>query len=220
MPAKSDKQATAARMALAAKNGDLPVSKLQGAAKDMYDSMSKSQLEDFTKVEEDGPTPITYTSMANNNKFPGKKLNKIKKLTPGATSHLKEKIRKEIRNMLYEFRIQVDGPNGEPPLDVEKFYQELVTALHNQSNFMIEDEDPRVNMYKDGGKIYWVWEVRSGSIYQDRKGEEDDDNPIYRGKDKFEPFVKQLFSKNVGNEYKLEIWPQEKRWTSIIVRKK
>jgi len=48
MPAKSQKQAKAARMALAAKRGRLSPSKLKGAAKEMYNDMTESQLRDFT----------------------------------------------------------------------------------------------------------------------------------------------------------------------------
>ena len=48
MPAKSSKQAKAARMALAAKRGKISPSKLKGAAKEMYNDMTESQLRDFT----------------------------------------------------------------------------------------------------------------------------------------------------------------------------
>lgn len=47
MPAKSKAQQRAAGAALSAKRGDTPKSKLKGASKDMYDSMSESELEDF-----------------------------------------------------------------------------------------------------------------------------------------------------------------------------
>ncbi|MEQ8405534.1 MAG: DUF3008 family protein [Oceanicaulis sp.] len=47
MPAKSAAQQKAAGAALAAKRGDQKVSELQGASRQMYDSMSESQLEDF-----------------------------------------------------------------------------------------------------------------------------------------------------------------------------
>ena len=51
MPAESESQRRAAGMALAAKRGDIPVSELKGAAKQMFQSMSKSQLRDFAKKE-------------------------------------------------------------------------------------------------------------------------------------------------------------------------
>jgi len=54
MPAKSKNQQQAAGQALAAKRGELAVSKLQGAAKDMYDSMSEKELEKFAKTKHDG----------------------------------------------------------------------------------------------------------------------------------------------------------------------
>ncbi|EAQ02271.1 hypothetical protein OB2597_19351 [Pseudooceanicola batsensis HTCC2597] len=50
MPAKSKAQQKAAGAALSAKRGETKVSDLQGAAKDMYDSMSQSQLEDFAET--------------------------------------------------------------------------------------------------------------------------------------------------------------------------
>lgn len=45
MPAKSKAQQKAAGMALAAKRGEMPVSDLEGAPKEMYDTMSEAQLE-------------------------------------------------------------------------------------------------------------------------------------------------------------------------------
>lgn len=63
MPAKSKSQQKAAGMALAAKRGDMPVSDLQGAAKDMYDSMSASELEDFAETEHEGlPNKVEETT--------------------------------------------------------------------------------------------------------------------------------------------------------------
>jgi hypothetical protein len=50
MPAESAAQQKAAGAALAAKRGEEKVSNLQGAAKQMYDSMSESQLEDFAET--------------------------------------------------------------------------------------------------------------------------------------------------------------------------
>lgn len=47
MPAKSKAQQKAAGAALSAKRGDTPKSKLKGASKQMVDSMSEKQLEDF-----------------------------------------------------------------------------------------------------------------------------------------------------------------------------
>lgn len=53
MPATSKKQATAMRMALAARRGDLEVSKLKGAALDIYKSdMTDKEIEDFTVLKE------------------------------------------------------------------------------------------------------------------------------------------------------------------------
>lgn len=51
MPAKSKQQQKAAGAALAAKRGEMPKSKLKGASRDMYESMSESQLEDFAESD-------------------------------------------------------------------------------------------------------------------------------------------------------------------------
>ena len=53
MPSTSKSQQRAAGMALAAKRGEMKASELQGAAKEMYDSMSEKQLEDFAKTKHD-----------------------------------------------------------------------------------------------------------------------------------------------------------------------
>lgn len=54
MPAKSKAQQKAAGAALAAKRGEMAKSELQGASKDMYESMSESELEDFASTERKG----------------------------------------------------------------------------------------------------------------------------------------------------------------------
>jgi len=47
MPAKSKAQQHAAGAALSAKRGETPKSKLKGASKEMYESMSEKQLDEF-----------------------------------------------------------------------------------------------------------------------------------------------------------------------------
>jgi len=54
MPAKSKAQQQAAGAALAAKRGDTKVSELQGASKEMYDSMSEKELEDMAETRRKG----------------------------------------------------------------------------------------------------------------------------------------------------------------------
>ncbi|MBX7500782.1 DUF3008 family protein [Qipengyuania sp. YG27] len=54
MPAKSKAQQRAAGAALAAKRGETKVGDLQGAARDMYDSMSEDELEDYASTALDG----------------------------------------------------------------------------------------------------------------------------------------------------------------------
>ncbi|MFC5585705.1 DUF3008 family protein [Nitratireductor kimnyeongensis] len=54
MPAKSKAQQKAAGAALAAKRGEMPKSKLQGASKEMYESMSEDELEEFAETDRKG----------------------------------------------------------------------------------------------------------------------------------------------------------------------
>jgi hypothetical protein len=54
MPAKSAAQQKAAGAALSAKRGETPKSKLKGASKEMVDSMSEKQLEDFAHTKRKG----------------------------------------------------------------------------------------------------------------------------------------------------------------------
>lgn len=50
MPAKSGAQQKAAGAALAAKRGEQPKSKLKGASRQMAESMSEAQLEEFAST--------------------------------------------------------------------------------------------------------------------------------------------------------------------------
>lgn len=54
MPAKSEQQQQAAGAALAAKRGETRVSDLQGASKQMYESMSEKQLEEMASASRKG----------------------------------------------------------------------------------------------------------------------------------------------------------------------
>ena len=54
MPAKSKNQQRAAGAALSAKRGETKKSSLKGVSKEMYESMSESQLEDFAKGSRKG----------------------------------------------------------------------------------------------------------------------------------------------------------------------
>ena len=51
MPAKSKAQQKAAGAALAAKRGETPKSKLIGASRDMYESMTEKQLDELATVK-------------------------------------------------------------------------------------------------------------------------------------------------------------------------
>jgi hypothetical protein len=53
MPAKSKSQQKAAGATLSAKRGETKVSELQGASKEMYDSMSEDELEDIASTDHD-----------------------------------------------------------------------------------------------------------------------------------------------------------------------
>lgn len=54
MPAKSKAQQKAAGAALAAKRGETGVGKLRGASREMYESMSENQLEEFAHTKRQG----------------------------------------------------------------------------------------------------------------------------------------------------------------------
>ena len=54
MPAQSKAQQRAAGAALSAKRGETKVSELQGASKDMYDSMTEEELEDYASTDRKG----------------------------------------------------------------------------------------------------------------------------------------------------------------------
>ena len=54
MPAKSKAQQKAAGAALSAKRGDTKKSDLKGASREMVDSMSEKQLEEFASTKRSG----------------------------------------------------------------------------------------------------------------------------------------------------------------------
>jgi hypothetical protein len=54
MPAKSKAQQKAAGAALAAKRGEAKKSSLKGASREMYESMSENQLEEFAETKRKG----------------------------------------------------------------------------------------------------------------------------------------------------------------------
>lgn len=54
MPAVSKAQQKAAGAALSAKRGETKVSELKGASREMYDSMTEAELEDFASTDHKG----------------------------------------------------------------------------------------------------------------------------------------------------------------------
>jgi hypothetical protein len=54
MPAKSQAQQKAAGAALAAKRGEIKKSELIGASKEMYESMTEKELEEFAETKHKG----------------------------------------------------------------------------------------------------------------------------------------------------------------------
>ena len=54
MKAQSKSQQRAAGAALSAKRGDSKVKDLQGASKEMYDTMSEAELEEMASTDHDG----------------------------------------------------------------------------------------------------------------------------------------------------------------------
>nr|WP_083197564.1 DUF3008 family protein [Candidatus Viadribacter manganicus] len=59
MPAKSKAQQKAAGAALAAKRGEAKRADLKGASRQMYDSMSENQLDDFASTKRKGRPDYT-----------------------------------------------------------------------------------------------------------------------------------------------------------------
>lgn len=53
MKAQSEAQQKAAGAALSAKRGETPKSKLQGASKEMYETMTEKELEDMASTRHD-----------------------------------------------------------------------------------------------------------------------------------------------------------------------
>jgi hypothetical protein len=53
MPATSKAQQRAAGAALAAKRGEMPKSRLQGASKEMYETMTEEELDDLASTDHD-----------------------------------------------------------------------------------------------------------------------------------------------------------------------
>lgn len=53
MKAKSEAQQKAAGAALSAKRGETPKSKLQGASREMYETMTEKELEDMASTKHD-----------------------------------------------------------------------------------------------------------------------------------------------------------------------
>lgn len=63
MPAKSAAQQKPAGAALAAKRGEIPVSKLKGASKSMYESMTEKELDEFASTKRKGkPEHVSESS--------------------------------------------------------------------------------------------------------------------------------------------------------------
>lgn len=54
MPATSKAQQMAAGAALSAKRGETKVGELKGASRDMYESMTEDQLEEFAETDRKG----------------------------------------------------------------------------------------------------------------------------------------------------------------------
>jgi hypothetical protein len=73
MPAKSGAQQKAAGAALAAKRGKTSPSKLKGASKSMYKSMSERQLDEFASTKRKGKPKHASKSATSSRKSPSRK---------------------------------------------------------------------------------------------------------------------------------------------------
>ncbi len=84
MPAKSKAQQKAAGAALSAKRGDTRPSELIGASRQMYDSMSEKQLDDFASTKRKGkPNYVPGSEVA------AKKAKRSKAAKKGAVTRAK-----------------------------------------------------------------------------------------------------------------------------------
>jgi len=92
MPAVSKSQQQAAGMALAAKRGEMSVSDLKGAAKDMYDSMSEKDLEDFASTSHEGKPERVKQEMNR--------------------SQLRQMVKEEVHKVMSEATVKMDTPQA------------------------------------------------------------------------------------------------------------
>ena len=73
MPAKSAAQQKAAGAALSAKRGDTPKSKLKGASKQMEESMTEKELEEFAHTKRKGkPEHVELAASSAASTIPGR----------------------------------------------------------------------------------------------------------------------------------------------------
>jgi hypothetical protein len=79
MPAKSAAQQKAAGAALSAKRGKTSPSKLRGASKSMYKSMSERQLDEFASTKRKGKPAHAAKSRSSTRKSPARKAGSRKK---------------------------------------------------------------------------------------------------------------------------------------------
>lgn len=117
MPAKSEAQQKAAGMALAAKRGEMDVDELQGAAKDMYDSMTEDELEDFAETEHKG--------------LPTKKENKMKKMNEEVDQKYKLQFAEELYRKLKGRSI------GSWEMDYDRMSGSLYFYLKGDNDFQV-----------------------------------------------------------------------------------
>jgi len=92
MPAKSKAQQKAAGAALAAKRGEVKKSALKGASRQMADSMSETQLEEFASTKRKGKP--NYVS---GSPIPAKKAARSKAAKKGAATRAKNAKKKSRR---------------------------------------------------------------------------------------------------------------------------
>lgn len=86
MPAKSKAQQKAAGAALSAKRGETKPSKLIGASRQMYASMSEKQLDEFASTKRKGKPDYTPESP-----IPAKKAARKRAAKKGAVTRAKNK---------------------------------------------------------------------------------------------------------------------------------
>ena len=158
-PAVSKAQQQAAGAALAAKRGEIPVSSLVGASKDMYDSMTEKELEDFASTEHEG-LPKKVNEQVRGLMQPGTRftvknkeyvLDKVKNAVMFGTASDGTTIQVDMYNKMHTVSNIKESDNvseaRKPPFDVKKVdYKAAAKELRDYAKKLPRDHIDRDDM--------------------------------------------------------------------------